>query len=270
MGFVNSCVVHFIRKKIDEKFTNAVIGQQGSTVCRGHTRPFGQAGCQEHKRCRTGEREFAPLRSFLFEQSARMESSAPISQHSVFIGAQSYMNDSGIVRDRVFIGRYCSIGRRVSIAAGAHYMTGVSTNPAPAQGPAEAFYSADEMEALEFSAASRGDAPTILQADVWVGDGAVVMPGVVVGAGAVIGANVVVTKDVAPYSIVAGSPARHIRFRFPERVRERLLQSQWWDLSLETLKAFQSGNVLSFLDEVEALNTSETHFADCPTLAIGT
>ncbi len=269
MGFVNSCVVHFIRKKsmrnlrmqsLASKEAQFVAGTLAPSV-RLDTKSISAAGLA---------REFAPLRSFLFEQTARMESPAPISQHSVFIGAQSYMNDSGVVRDRVFIGRYCSIGRRVSIAAGAHYMTGVSTNPALAQGPAEAFYSADEMEALEFSAASRGDAPTILQANVWVGDGAVVMPGVVVGAGAVIGANAVVTKDVAPYSIVAGCPARHIRFRFPKRVRERLLQSQWWDLSLETLKAFQSGNVLSFLDEVEVLNTSEMHFADCPTLAIGT
>lgn len=213
-------------------------------------------------------REFGPLRNFLFEQGARMESQAPISPLSVFIGAQSYMNDSGIVRDKVFIGRYCSIGRRVSIAAGAHYMTGVSTNPALVRGPAEAYYSEREMEDLGFSGRGKG-VYTIVQSDVWIGDGAVVMPGVVVGTGAVIGSNAVVTKNVAPYSIVAGSPARHIRFRFPEEVRERLLQSQWWELPLEILKGFQAGNVLSFLEEVEALKDPETYFFDFHTLSIG-
>ncbi|MBN9250312.1 MAG: antibiotic acetyltransferase, partial [Mesorhizobium sp.] len=71
--------------------------------------------------------------------------------------------------------------------------------------------------------------------DVWIGHGAVVMPGVSVGNGAVIGANSVVTRDVAAYSIVAGSPARVLRLRFPAEVAARIERLAWWDWPVEKL-----------------------------------
>jgi phosphonate metabolism protein (transferase hexapeptide repeat family) len=71
--------------------------------------------------------------------------------------------------------------------------------------------------------------------DVWIGHGAVVMPGVKIGNGAVIGANAVVTRDVAPYSIVAGSPARVLRARFPAEVAARIERLAWWDWPAEKL-----------------------------------
>ncbi|MFN0194126.1 MAG: DapH/DapD/GlmU-related protein [Aestuariivirga sp.] len=65
--------------------------------------------------------------------------------------------------------------------------------------------------------------------DVWIGHGAIVMPGISIGHGAVVAAGAVVTRDVAPYEIVAGVPARHLRWRFEETTRHRLLELEWWN-----------------------------------------
>ncbi len=72
--------------------------------------------------------------------------------------------------------------------------------------------------------------------DVWIGHGAVVMPGVTVGTGAIIGAGAVVTKDVEPYTIVAGVPARVIRRRVSEATEAKLMAIAWWDWSHDTLR----------------------------------
>jgi acetyltransferase-like isoleucine patch superfamily enzyme len=72
--------------------------------------------------------------------------------------------------------------------------------------------------------------------DVWIGSGAVITSGVTIGDGAVVGANSVVTKDVAPYAIVGGVPAKHIRYRFPIETIERLIALRWWDWSDDKVK----------------------------------
>ncbi|MEO0544125.1 MAG: DapH/DapD/GlmU-related protein [Pseudomonadota bacterium] len=73
--------------------------------------------------------------------------------------------------------------------------------------------------------------------DVWIGHGAIILPGVSVGNGAVIGAGSVVTKDVAPYTIVGGAPAKLIKRRLPEDVADRMEQLAWWDWSHDELRA---------------------------------
>ena len=72
--------------------------------------------------------------------------------------------------------------------------------------------------------------------DVWIGHNAVIMPGVTIGNGAVIGAGAVVTKDVEPYSIVGGVPAKKIKMRFSDNLIERIERSKWWDWEHETIK----------------------------------
>ena len=71
--------------------------------------------------------------------------------------------------------------------------------------------------------------------DVMIGAGSLIMDGVTIADGAVVGAGSVVTKDVAPYEIVAGVPARHMRFRFSSQIISELLQMRWWDRSLDAL-----------------------------------
>lgn len=78
-----------------------------------------------------------------------------------------------------------------------------------------------------YLAQSRGD--TAIGSDVWIGSGAWIMPGVTIAAGAIVAARSVVTRDVPPYAIVAGNPAREVRRRFDETIVDRLLAIAWWD-----------------------------------------
>ncbi len=166
----------------------------------------------------------------------------------VFFGANSYMNDGGCLRSGVFVGRYCSIGRRVTLGAGSHSMLGLSTSPAARKGTANP-YTRDQIRAL--GGRTRKPPHTVLNSDVWVGDGAVITPGVTVGVGAVIGANSVVTKDVPPYAVVGGVPARIIKYRFPEEIILRLLATEWWEHPAERMETLPTGNVFEFLAEAE-------------------
>ena len=129
----------------------------------------------------------AALKPVLFEEGARLESPAITADRRVFIGAHSYMNGQGYLRSNVFIGRFCSIGRRVTIGAGGHRMTGLSTSPLLSAGPMHRHYDAQEVAALGFPAQETIGMPTIIGSDVWIGDGAIIMPGVHVGVGAVTG-----------------------------------------------------------------------------------
>ncbi|MCB9772158.1 MAG: CatB-related O-acetyltransferase [Candidatus Omnitrophica bacterium] len=72
--------------------------------------------------------------------------------------------------------------------------------------------------------------------DVWIGANAVIMPGIKIGHGAIIGASAVVTKDVPPYAIVVGVPAKIIKYRFEPKIIERLLEIKWWDLDKKVIK----------------------------------
>jgi acetyltransferase-like isoleucine patch superfamily enzyme len=100
--------------------------------------------------------------------------------------------------------------------------------------PATTRWAAQDDEA--FFGWRRGQ-PCVLGHDVWVGHGANVMAGVSIGTGAVIGAGAVVTRNVGPYEIAVGAPARVIRSRFPEDVVRRLLDSAWWEWDRATLEA---------------------------------
>ena len=125
----------------------------------------------------------------------------------VRMGMASYANDS-LLRN-VEMGRFCSIGRRCSIGAAAHQLSRISTHP-------------------DFENDHDNGPRTILGHDVWVGDGPVILAGLTVGTGAVVAANAVVTKDIAPYSIMGGVPARLIRKRFGEDEINKLIASEWW------------------------------------------
>lgn len=132
--------------------------------------------------------------------------------------------------DRLIIGSFCSIGSGAAfIMAGnqGHRNDWISTFP---------FYWMSDVAA--FAGAANGYLPagdTIVGNDVWIGSEAIVMPGIRIGDGAVIGTRSVVTRDVEPYAIVAGNPARQIRKRFDDAQIEMLLAIKWWDWSDDQL-----------------------------------
>lgn len=135
------------------------------------------------------------------------------------------------VGDKLIIGKFCQIASGVTfIMNGAnHLQDSVSTFPF-------AIFGEDWKDAMEGkSYPTKGD--TEIGNDVWIGFDATIMPGVKIGDGAIIGSKSVVTKDVEPYSIVGGNPAKLIRKRFSEEKIEELLEMKWWDWPVDEITA---------------------------------
>lgn len=174
------------------------------------------------------------------------------------IGLFSYVNGA-LKLSRTGIGRYCSIGEQVIINPGNHPVNWVSTHPfaSDPSGVSAGMPSLPAYRAIAVTQAvgerdTRGDRVTIGH-DVWIGTRAMILGGVRVGHGAVIAAGAVVTGDVEPYSIVAGVPARHLRYRLPQEEREALLELAWWDWDLAMLgPARDYSCVQDFIDRLRA------------------
>jgi phosphonate metabolism protein (transferase hexapeptide repeat family) len=123
------------------------------------------------------------------------------------------------------IGKFCAIASDVRINALNHPMERISQHKITYR-PNEYFlYAKVDKDFRE----ARKNALVEIGHDVWIGHGAIVLPGISVGHGAVIAAGAVVTTDVEPYAIVAGIPAKRIKWRFPKKIRERVQALAWWD-----------------------------------------
>jgi acetyltransferase-like isoleucine patch superfamily enzyme len=146
------------------------------------------------------------------------------------LGRYSYVGpQTGISHAR--IGSFCSIAGNCSIGAGSHPVDFVSTSPA--------FLSGKNCMGVHFFEHPYDPyKETVIGSDVWIGENSFIKGGVTVGDGAVIGAHSVVTHDVPPYAIVAGTPAKIIRFRFDEETIKALLELKWWDFSDDELKKY--------------------------------
>jgi phosphonate metabolism protein (transferase hexapeptide repeat family) len=166
----------------------------------------------------------------------------------VTIGDFTYMerNSEAIYAD---IGKFCSIAANVRINALEHPVQRLTTHKLTYRPNEYFFFHGVDQEFRTHRQSKR----VTIGNDVWIGHGAVIMPAITIGDGAVIGANAVVTKNVAAYSIVAGVPAKHLRWRFPEAVRQRLLTLKWWDWPHERLSQampdIQSLTIEAFLDK---------------------
>jgi len=130
------------------------------------------------------------------------------------------------------IGKFCSIASHVCINPGNHPMWRVTQHHATYRRISYRFAEVDDEEFFNWRRTHR----VVIGHDVWIGHGAILLPGVKVGTGAVVGAGAVVTKDVEPYAIVAGVPARKIKERFPREVAEKIMETQWWDWPRDILE----------------------------------
>jgi acetyltransferase-like isoleucine patch superfamily enzyme len=160
------------------------------------------------------------------------------------IGDHSYVNGHASIKNTT-IGKFCSIASGVKIVLGAHPTNLISLHPAfyAINKPMETF--ADQQYFNEYAKVAIGN-------DVWIGEDAIIPGGITIGDGAVIASRAVVTKDVAPYSVVGGVPARHLKFRFDEARIKDLLAIKWWDKDEQWLRE----NFKLFLD----VNTFFDHF----------
>ena len=176
-----------------------------------------------------------------------------------FVGSGAWVQDSILGRgsyvaaysriEHCRIGRYTCIGQRVYIEHGLHPTGFVSMHPFFYSRENQIGYSYLSFDTKGFS--RRGSSEVLFKEeiyadpekcfyceignDVWIGNDARLMAGIRIGDGAVVGAGAVVTKDVPPYTIVAGNPARTIRTRFPEEIIRRLLEHPWWERTEEYL-----------------------------------
>lgn len=159
----------------------------------------------------------------------------------VTMGRYSYMGKNNSVCN-ASIGSFCSIASYCAIGGGEHEMTSVSTSPVFAPG----------RNVFGFTFAPEGTRHVSKQVqighDVWIGEKVFIKAGISIGDGAVIGAHSVVTHDVPAYAIVAGTPAKPLRYRFSEEEQKLLQESKWWEWDEETLK--KKGHLFSSVEGI--------------------
>jgi acetyltransferase-like isoleucine patch superfamily enzyme len=149
---------------------------------------------------------------------------------SVNINDFTYISDNCVIC-RTEIGKFCSVAPGVLCGLGMHPTKNfVSTHPA--------FFSDKKQSGISFTSKNyfQEYKPIKIGNDVWIGARAIIIDGVTVGDGAIIGAGAVVTKDVKPYAIVGGVPAKTIRYRFNKKQIEYLQKFKWWDKNYNWLK----------------------------------
>ncbi len=148
--------------------------------------------------------------------------------------------------DRLVIGKFCSIacGAKFIFTSANHSLKSLSTYPFPI------FFEEWNLDMINITNAWDNKGDIIIGNDVWIGYEAVILSGVTIGDGAIIGTRAVVTKDVPPYTIVGGVPAKPIRKRFDDKTIAKLYELKWWDWPEERIKAnleiIQSGQIDKF------------------------
>lgn len=142
------------------------------------------------------------------------------------------------------IGKYVSIASNVTLGLWQHPINLVSTSPVVYNNNPQYLDAQIYGKSVEVGH------------DVWIGSGAMVMAGVHIHTGAVVAAGSVVTKDVPPYAIVGGVPAKIIKYRFDEPTRNKLLASEWWEYSPQVIKKLPYDDIDKFLSELEKIKSS--------------
>jgi len=173
-----------------------------------------------------------------------------ITNHNIIVGDYTMYNDFvsnqrlfeknnvlyhyPINHDRLIIGRFCSIacGAKFLFTSANHTMKPLSTYPFPI------FFEEWGLDIKNVASAWDNKGDIVVGNDVWIGYEAVILSGVHIGDGAIIGARAVVTRDVPPYTVVGGIPAKEIKKRFGEETVQKLQQTQWWNWPIDKIRQF--------------------------------
>ena len=160
-----------------------------------------------------------------------------------------------INHDKLIIGKFCSIacGAKFLFTSANHTQASLSTYPFPI------FFEEWGLDIQDITSAWDNKGDIIIGNDVWIGYEAVILSGVTIGDGAIIGTRAVVTKDVPPYTIVGGVPAKTIRKRFSDDTIAALLQISWWDWPEEKIKQHISDIQAGRIDRLQPLCKGESH-----------
>lgn len=154
---------------------------------------------------------------------------APFFLRDVRLGDFSYIAKNSNV-SHCKIGKFCSIGPNFCCGLGIHPTKGISTAPM--------FYSTARQNGITLSKENKVEESkqTVIGNDVFIGANVTALDGVIIGDGAIIGAGAVVTRDIPPYAIAVGVPAKVVKYRFDETTIKELLENQWWNGDDEVLK----------------------------------
>lgn len=139
-----------------------------------------------------------------------------------------------INNDRLIIGKFCSIacGAKFLFTSANHTLGSLSTYPFPI------FFEEWNLDKKQVASAWDNKGDIVIGNDVWIGYEAVILSGVHIGDGAIIGTRAVVTKDIPPYTVVGGIPAKEIKKRFEEETINKLQQMQWWNWAFDKIQRF--------------------------------
>ncbi len=177
----------------------------------------------------------------------------PFLGRKLFGGALGYASYCWSNLLQTTVGRYCSIAEHVSLMGRDHPTDWVTTHPLSYAPKYRTLMQSKDVQNWDAVSVFESRAPKLaIGHDVWIGRDAVLAREIQIGTGAIVAGGAVVTKDVPPYAIVGGIPAKIIRYRFDEALIQRLIESEWWNYRMSDFGDFKFNHVERFLDQLDS------------------